>query len=57
MYLKTTLYRYIVGKLSLFSSDGRAFDCRSIVLLSNCRWFDSGNREYRYLPTIFIKLF
>ena len=36
----------MVGKLSLFSSVGRAFDCRCIKMLSNCHWFDSGNREY-----------
>ena len=34
--------------LSGFSSVGRAFDCRGlflILLVSNCRWFDSGKPE------------
>ena len=35
--------------LSGFSSVGRAFDCRGLLLIlllvSNCRWFDSGKPE------------
>jgi hypothetical protein len=36
--------------LSGFSSVGRAFDCRGlllILLVSNCRWFDSGKPELK----------
>ena len=40
------------NKSSLFSSVGRAFDCSCCHLLSNCHWFDSGNREFSINPPL-----
>ena len=50
--------------LSGFSSVGRAFDCRGlllILLVSNCRWFDSGkpelNKNNRILIIFIFKIY
>lgn len=33
---------------SEFSSVGRAFDCSSILMISKCHLFDSGNSDHIY---------